>query len=303
MKELENNILMIIAGGIGKNIAATAVVTSIKTAKPKATIIIATAYPFVWENNPNVSLTLDLNSQHKLYVEKIKREKWTIIAHDPYHHEEYLYKKNHIIETWCHLIGIESISLKPQLFFTEKEFENAKKILPKTSKPIFVIQTSGGAPNQRFPISWARDLHIDIAQKVVNEMIKNNYEVIHLRRSDQPSLVGTTWINATPREIMALIKFSDKRLFIDSFPQHTAAALGLQSVVTWVSNDPKTFGYNIHKNLIPPTGRPEEQKNFRHYPNSYLEQFDITGAIEQYPYIEPMEKLFSAEEILKTLLS
>ena len=102
---------------------------------------------------------------------------------------------------------------------------------------------------------------------------------------------------------MALIKFSDKRLFIDSFPQHTAAALGLQSVVTWVSNDPKTFGYNIHKNLIPPTGRPEEQKNFRHYPNSYLEQFDITGAIEQYPYIEPMEKLFSAEEILKTLLS
>lgn len=94
--------------------------------------------------------------------------------------------------------------------------------------------------------------------------------------------------------MMCLIAYSKRRLFIDSFPQHAAAALSLPSVVTWVSNSPDMFGYSLHKNIVAkaPTA-------FRHYPDSYLEKIDITGNFTQDPY--DSDPPFSSEEILKAL--
>jgi len=295
-KTFKKNILLVIAGGIGKNVLATAVVESIKKSAPQSSITIATAYPFVWKNNPHVVSALDLNSEmYGFFKDQIAHGNWTILNHDPYHADEYLNRQTHLIDTWCHLIGIEPVTHTPSLFFTETEKDLAKRLLPDTKKPLFFIQTSGGAPNQRFPISWARDLPLEVAQTVVNDMNKKGYHTVHLRRNNQPALENTTWVEATPRDMMAMMPFSKKRLFIDSLPQHAAAAFNLPSVVMWIVNDPKIFGHKMHTNI-----QADVDKNFRHNPMSYLEKYDITGAIEQDPFNDNSE-IFDAEEILKAL--
>ena len=44
-----------IEGGIGKNIAATAVVATYKKAKPERNIIVVSAWPEVWTRNPDIA--------------------------------------------------------------------------------------------------------------------------------------------------------------------------------------------------------------------------------------------------------
>ncbi len=292
--------MFIIAGGMGKNISATAVLESFKKAYPQSHIIINTAFPYVWSNNPDIDEVLDLNRDFAFYAEKIKGKDITIFAEDVYHTEDFILKKSHLIDCWCGLLGIKSTTHQPKIFFTAEEQEAAKNKLfaaaTGSGKPLFFIQTSGGAQNQRYPISWARDLPLPVAQDVVNEMNKRGYETIHIRRKNQPTLEHTTWINTTPREMMAMIPYSEKRLLIDSFAQHAAAALKLPSVVTWVSNSPDTFGYSLHTNLVA-----DIQTSFRHEPGAYLERFDITGAIEQCPY--DTNRLFDVTAILEALFA
>ena len=310
LKKTPENYLLIIAGGIGKNILATAVVASFKKAKPDANLVIMTAHPIAWQGNPEIKAVYDLNNPPPLYQEVLGHKKWTIFRHDPYLTEDFLYRRAHLIDIWCKLLGVPVSTRQPKVFVTQEETERAEKLLaesviseslesgkgaPPIKKPVFLIQTSGGAPNQKFPISWARDLPLTTAQKVVDAMNKKGYQTYQIRNINQPALENVTWLNATTREIMAVLPFSDKRLFIDSLPQHAAAALGLPSVVTWIINSPKMFGYPLHHNI-----EANVDASFRHYPMSYLEKFDITGAIEQCPF--DTTEIFDVEAILKTLL-
>jgi hypothetical protein len=66
---------------------------------------------------------------------------------------------------------------------------------------------------------------------------------------------------------------------MDSFAQHVAAALNLSSVVLWVVNSPKVFGYNIHTNII---ANPETKKS--DIRASYLNKYNIGGELVEFPY-------------------
>ncbi len=298
IKRQPEQLLVTITGGIGKNILATAVIASLKAARPETTITIATAYPFVWVNNPDIADAYDLNNCPTLYVDLMKGKKWTIYKHDPYHTEDFMYRRGHLIDIWCKLLDVPVATRDPRLYFTADEEQKATELLAQNKKqkdkPVFLIQTSGGIPAQKYPISWARDLPMTTAQKIVNEMNARGYHSVHLRHQNQPILENVTWVNATTRQVMSLIPHSTKRLFIDSFPQHAAAAFGKPSVVTWIVNSPKMFGYAMHHN-IETTAKPL----FRHYPASYLEKFDITGAIDQYPFADT--NVFDANLLVKAL--
>lgn len=287
-----NKIVFMISGGIGKNVMATAMIEATKKQFPKKEIIIATAWPAAWFNNPNVSKIIDIVREKDIF-KKINRDSFSFFNHDPYFEQDFIYRKKHLIEIWSKMYGIKYNGELPKLYFSESEKKDVKNRLP-IDKPLFFIQTSGGAPNQEFPISWMRDMPLNIAQEIVNKMISKGYRVIHLRREDQYPLEKTDRLDFNLREAMCAIQFSEKRLFIDSFAQHAAAALEKPSVVTWIGNKPEIFGYKIHKNLLP-----IEKPKFRHQVDSYLEPFNITGLIHECPY--NTDKLFNVEEIIKNL--
>ena len=306
-EQKEHFFIFNIAGGVGKNIMATAVVEAIKKAHPESKIIVTTPWTIAWENNPHVEKTVSLEHAPFFYREFIRDRDCTILRLDPYNAQDFLDRKKTLAEIWCDLCEVPYNGELPGLYFTDAEMEIIRKkiyepaiqstnkapIDPK--KPLFFIQPSGGAPNQPYPISWSRDLPIVTVEKIVRDMNAAGYRTIHLRRENQLAIPGTEWINFTLREAMGAVKFSNKRLFVDSFGAHAAAAWRLPAVVPWVTNTPVVFGYKMHTNIFP-----DAKEVFRHRMESYLEAYDIVGKWHEHPY--ESDQIFDAEKIVKLLL-
>ncbi len=294
MIEKDNFIIFVVNGGAGKNVLATAVVKAVKYANPDSNIIILSAYKEIWMYNPNVYRTYVLGQTNYFYNDYIKGKKNVrIMALEPYSTSDYILKDKHLIEIWCDLVGVKYNGEKPELFFNQREIEYCENFYQLKQSPIFLIQTNGGA-KQDTKISWVRDLPLSTAQEVVN-VVRQNYRVIHIRRNDQPEINGVEQFQGGLRDLMVLIKYSQKRLFIDSVCQHIASALDKPSTVLWVKNAPTVLGYSLHDNIVTTV---EDEMDILY--DGVLEQYDITGNIYQCPYKEGT-KLFDTEDVLRSI--
>ncbi len=290
-----DRLIFVISGGTGKNIIATGVIEAARKQFPAAEIIIATPWTDVWLNNPHINRAVDFIKEPDLYKNYVNKPNTTVFLHDVYHEESFIHKRKHLTESWADMCGIRYNGEAPKLYFTDAERAATKAKLPQDGKPLFFIQTSGGAQNQDYPISWMRDMPLSIAQRVVDRMNALGYTTVHLRRPDQYGLDGTFVPHFTVRELLCSIEFSNKRLFIDSVAEHAAAALDKPSVIVWTGNRPNIFGWNIHTNLLP-----RETPKFRHKIDSYLELYNITGLIHECPY--DTDELFDVDKIITELL-
>lgn len=283
-----------IEGGMGKNILATAVVSSLKKSEPKRQIIIVTAWPAVWFNNPNVHQIYPISQTANFYKNFVKDKDCKVFRQDPYHHQDYILNKKHLIDVWCGLLGIKNDGEGPKLHFSPLELDFVRqKMLTGVTKPIFLLHTNGGAQNGR-PYSWYRDLPMQNAVDIVN-YFKNDYHIYQIGYENQQLIPGCNKLTLQTREILAAPLFSKKRLFIDSFSQHAAKALGKQSVICWIGNKPEILGYDSHVNVFP-----NVEPVFDTMHSSYLEDADISGNPIQFPY--DRIKIFNSEEIINKLI-
>lgn len=292
MKEEKYSVFEI-SGGIGKNILATSVISSLKKSDPERKIIIVSAWVEVWFNNPNVYKIYPFNNLANFYKSYIKDKDVKIYKHEPYFQEDYILNKKHLIETWCNLYNIEYDNSYPKIYLNPLEIE-ATRIQLKLDKPIMIMHTNGGADNQKIPYSWFRDLPYLNGLDIIEEF-KEKYNIYQVGRENQNLLPNTTRLNLPLRYLFCAFLFSEKRLLIDSFSQHLCAALQLPSTVVWIGNKPEIVGYKIHKNIncnLSPV--------YDTYHSSYLNDFSLHGDVEVFPY--NTLKLFNSEEIIKSLI-
>ena len=283
-----------IEGGIGKNILATAVVSSLKKSNPDRKIIVVTGWAQVWFNNPNVFRVYPFGNTAHFHTSYIKDKDVKIYRQDPYFQEDYILKREHLIKIWCDLCGVEYDNSKPQIYLNKLEIE-VTKLKMDFSKPIMILHTNGGADNGKIPYSWFRDLPYTNGVDVV-EYFKKDYNIYQVGRENQTLLPNVKRLSLPLRELFCAFLFSQKRLLIDSFSQHLCAAFGLPSTVIWIGNKPNVLGYNIHNNIVC-----DKQKVNDTYHSSYLEDFDIQGDPIQFPY--DTLKLFDSETIIQSLLT
>jgi hypothetical protein len=286
-----------IEGGMGKNVLATAVVSSLKNSDPERNIIIVSAWPQVWFNNPNVYQIYPFGQIANFYKNYIDGQDTKIFRVDPYHTEDYILNRKHLIQIWCDLCGVEWDGNPPRLYFSPLEIEYIKlKITNGVTKPIFLLHTNGGAGgNNSRPYSWYRDIPLANAKDVV-DYFKNDYHIYQIGYEGQNIIDGCNRLNLETREILAAPLFSRKRLFIDSFSQHASAALGIKSVVCWIGNKPNVLGYSTNINV-----KPNVEPVYDTYHSSYLDDFDIGGNPIQFPY--DTLKIFDSNEIINKLIS
>ena len=289
-------IIFQIDGGIGKSVAATAMCRAIKTQYPNDKLIVITGYPEVFLCNPNVDKVFNFNNLNYFYEDHIEGQDVKMLLHNPYLETDFITNGGHLIKVWCEMFGIKYNGEQPEVFINNREQTFFGNQFGNSQKPIMLLQTNGGAPNQPNKYSWTRDLPTATAQKIVYAFA-NDYNIVHIRREDQIPLQGTTPIQADFRAIAVLISMSAKRLFIDSFAQHTAAALGLPSVVCWIGNTPSQFGYELHTNIIAnaPTLKPE----LRH---SVFSKYNISGNATEFPYNNE-DEIFDVDVIIEALRS
>lgn len=287
-------IVFSIEGGIGKCILGTAVCKAFAEQIPNKKLVVVSGYPEVFLNNPYVYRSFSFTNIQYFYDEYIKDRDTEIFVHNPYGTSDFVYKRKHIIQIWCELFGLKyDVSYHPQIFITQREQDFFSRQV-NVDKPIFLLQTNGGADNQSVKYSWARDIPIALAQKVVN-FYSSDYSILHVRRSDQFSLENTIQVTASFRELCVYATLSSKRLLMDSFLHHLCSSLHLPSTVLWIVNSPIVFGYNFNDNIVskPFTNKPELR-------GSFLQEFNIAGEPLEFPY-HSEDEIFDLNEVVQSL--
>ena len=265
-------------GGHGKQVMATAVCRAIKKKYPDRKLIVTTAWDGPFFYNPDVWRFYSFG-QMQYFFDDFINDDTIILRHEVYHSEDHILQRKHLIESWCGIYGIKPDGVKPKIYLNPREVEIARDKIKPDQRPIMLLQTHGGSPNAQYSKkSWFRDMPMEIAQKLVNYFSKS-YRILHIRTPEQPALQGTELLNLPFRELYAVFPLSTKRLFIDSFAQHVATALDLQSTVVWIGNKPEVFGYEENINITPHVDKVRELNKF-----SYIDQFDISGQIQQFPF-------------------
>ena len=287
------NIIFQIDGGLGKSIMGTAMTKVIRKRYKNAHIIVVTAYPDVFLNNPNINECFRIEEMGGAYLKYVKDQDCKLFIEDPYRNTSFLTEKEHLFRTWCKIYGLHYNNEQPELYLTQPEIDYFTPFY-NVEKPIMVIQPNGGPQGQGFQYSWTRD----IPEPTVNEIIqhyKKDYTIVHIKREDQYKYPDTLHALDGFRSIAILLQLSEKRLLIDSFGQHLAAAMGVKSTVCWVTTKPKVFGYKLHDNIQanPFTKEPQLQ-------NSVYQPFNLAQDISSISYND-LREVFDVNKIVESI--
>lgn len=279
-------------GGIGKCVASTAICEIIKKKYPDSKLVVVSAYSDVFLNNPNVDRAYNFGSTSYFYEEFVENKEVLLFGHDPYLEINHIQHKEHLLQTWCNMFGLDYNGELPKIYLTdrEKKFYQNKY---KSDKPILLIQPHGGAQTD-VRYSWARDLPENITNSVIKEF-KHSYNILHVKREDQPKYQDTYEITDNFRALCVLIEMSEKRLLIDSFLQHASTALVKKSTVCWVVNKPNVFGYDLHDNIVCNNFTTKGETR-----SAYLNKFNISGDLVEFPFNDERE-IFDEEKIIRSL--
>lgn len=283
-----------IEGGLGKNVAATALISTVKKKYADRKLILVVSYPEVFLNHPDIHRVYRVGMTSYFYDDYIKDKDTIVFRHEPYFQSDHIMRKKHLIESWCDLLNIEYENQSPILYpnLIQRDIVYGWK----REKPTMVIHSNGGPLHQESVYSWTRDLPYGIVQSLV-EKYSNRYHIIQVGRHETHSVPGVEFVNRemTNHELFSLLVLSEKRVLIDSCLQHAAAAMKLKSTVLWVGTSPKNFGYKIHTNLEakPPKGNVKMV-------DSYLYDYSFEGIIHECPYND-LSEMFDISEILKAI--
>jgi len=295
----EENVILGIDGGAGKNIVGTVVVRELRKKYPDKQIIVMTGWPDIFKFNPNVDRVFRFDNAAYFYDQYIANGKGLFFKTEPYYSSDYILKKKHIAEVWCDQLGLPCESIVPELFVTKDEDKAAKEFIENKEKPSLLIQHTGGMyttdPNVKKTF-YTRDIPVDVAQSVGNIMSKTHHIFV------AGYAEHFVWENAERlsfplRSEIALLPYIDKFVLIDSLFQHATAAMHKQAVVCWSGTSPDVLGYSSHINLRHEVCKTPEC----HRPNTYLYDFGVNkDNFWECPY-DRVCKDYTANEILEAL--
>jgi hypothetical protein len=283
-----------VEGGLGKNIAATSLISSIKQKHPDRKIILVASYPEIFLNFPEVERVYAAGNTPYFYQDYIENKDTLVYRHEGYFQTKHISKKQHLIESWCELFDLEYTNQLPVLLLNM--VQQRMTYSWQREKPIMVIQTNGGPLNDNRIYNWTRDMPPFIASELVNYYSKE-YHIIQICRNEREAIPGAEAIYQplSNFELLTVLAVSQKRILIDSSLQHAAAGMKLSSTVLWVGTSPKVFGYDMHSNIQanPPKFQPK-------LISSYLFDYDFTGEPIQCPYDNVFE-MFDLKQIIETV--
>ena len=295
-REMDKFLVWHIEGGLGKNVAATALLPSLAKKYSGRKIIVVASYPEVFLNHPDVFRVYRVGMTQYFYEDYILGKDTIVFRHEPYFQTGHILKQKHLVENWAELLGVEYKKQLPALHMNmiQKNFQHSWK----RDKPVLLLQTNGGLfQGQQHGYSWTRDIPVELAVWIAEKFV-NDYHIIQLTRDGAPVIEGIEVVNfaMTNMELFSLVAASEKRILIDSCIQHAAAALNLPSTVLWIGTAPENFGYDMHTNVkaLPPKGTTK-------LIDAYLFDASFEGVPHECPY-NNVEEIFDLQKLERTLL-
>jgi hypothetical protein len=288
-----------VMGGLGKNIAATAVAQVIKKAYPDRELICLASWPELWANLPFVYRVFPLGNVQYFYDEYVDGKDSLFFLQEPYFTSTHINKTHRLVESWCMMYGLTYQGEQPALKINSEQKKAIRNFYePKfEGKPFLLIHTNGGLFTSERPHAWARDMPIDVAEKVAKHFKKTHF-IMQVTRPASPKIddVFVRQEQLSNTELMGLLELTDKRLLIDSSLQHGAAAFNLPSTVLWNATSSVIFGHNIHDNIQ------AKDKPKKSLPGSVYFDYQFDGNENEFPYEEEdLKDLFNVDQIIASL--
>lgn len=296
LSKTEKYLVWHIDGGLGKNIAATALCQTIKETYPDRKLIMVVSHPECFLNNPFIDRVYFSGNKSYFYEDYIRDKDTLFYKQEPYNQTDHILRKKHLINNWCDILGIPYTGQQPQVFVNMAQKMTTSLWL--RNKPTMVLQTNGGPlTGQKYGYSWARDLPYEYAQQIVDKY-KKDYHIFQVTRPDSQKLDGVEVIDKpmANMELFAMLVNAKKRVLIDSCMQHAAAAFKLKSTVFWVGTSPTVFGYKIHDNII---ANPPKNGGIKLI-DSYMFDYNLDGVLHECPYIDASE-MFDISQIYNSI--
>jgi len=297
----EKYLIWHVQGGLGKNVAATALCQDIKEKYPDRKFILVCSWPEIFLNNSYIDKVYGLHNLSYFYENYIENKDVIIFKQEPYEQTGHITKKKHLIENWCDILNISYQNQQPTIPINYSQQQLILKW--KRDKPILLLQTNGGPlflnsnPTENIlPYHWTRDIPQELSQAIVSKYF-NNYHIIHVTRQGGYTLENVERLDyeVSSMELLALVASSQKRILIDSCLQHMAASLSLISNVIWIGTNPTSFGYSLHNNILS-----KQPKNLHQLINSYLFDYNFSNNTHECPYTNVTE-IFDIPQVLNHL--
>jgi ADP-heptose:LPS heptosyltransferase len=254
-------IQLIIGGGRGDLVMATALIRSLKAKGVKVRCVCVAPNDSVLKNNPLIDelVTIDfeaaytLKSKENIFTKKIFEQ----LAHLQPANQSFVIEmpgpdyatiskygltppiEIHFLQYQAYLLGLP-YSEELELYFTEEEERWGEKY-----KGAVLIQTStGGTTYKDWPIErWA-----ELAARLKNEIGVTVYQV----GSPEDKKVSGLERLPSPSLLHAAAALKACRFFIglDSFFNHVSKAVHKPSLILWASTNPLAYGYTQNINLV-----------------------------------------------------
>ena len=295
----EKYLIWLIDGGLGKNVAATSLCKDIKQTHPDRVFILLCTYPDVFTNNPYIDRVFGLNKLSYFYETYIQDKDTLIFRQDPYHQSGHIINKDHIIKSWCDILGLSYTNQQPDLYLNyAQKFPKSKYL---RNKPLLLLQTTSGQfykndGTLEEPYHWQRDIPYELATYIVQKY-SSRYHIIHFTTPGGYTLEGVERLDKdiSFTEMCHLLLNSSKRILINSVLQHIAPSFNLPSDVIWIGSSPEVYGYKIHNNILPIS-----PKIKNHLVNSIVEKFHLGNNELECPY-NNLSEMFNIQEVLNRL--
>ena len=289
-----------VQGGLGKNVAATALVNDFKNRYPERKLILVCSFPELFLNYKAIDRVYSIGNHPYFYENYIENKDVIIFKHEPYEQTGHITKKNHVIKSWCELLDIKYQNQQPNLLINISQNQYLKKW--DRPKPILLLQTNGGPlqdlnnPIPPVAYEWTRDIPIELAQSIVDKY-SLKYHIIHLTKPEGYILSGVERLDTKVplMNLISLVSTSHHRILIDSSLQHLSAAMNLPSIVFWIGTSPTVFGYNLHKNI---TAKLPIKAN--QLINSYTFDYQFADNSHECPYLN-VNEMYNIKETLNSL--
>jgi hypothetical protein len=292
---MEKYVVFHVEGGLGKNVASTAVIPAIKKKYKDRKLVVLASWPEIYLNNPHIHRVYRLGTSPYFWDDYINKKDSIFLRREPYFETGHIMQKDSLIKTWHQMYDLEYSGKElPQIYMNM--MQSAYSQMWRREKPVMVLHTNGGPIMDNQPVySWSRDIPFHLATEIVNKF-GNQYHIIQVCKHDnqriQSPLVEHVVRQMSNYELFTLLHVSAKRVLIDSCLQHAAAAFNLPSTVLWVGTRPNIFGYDVHNNIV--ANKPADNLKL---PDSVYFDFQLGGLYHECPYTN-FEEIFDTKKVL-----
>lgn len=295
----EKFVVFHVEGGLGKNVASTAVIKNIAEKHPDRKLIVLASFPEVFMNNPYVYKVHRMGNTQYFWEDYINQKDTIVLRREPYFETSHIMRQTPLHETWHKMYDLpyNRDTDSPELY--TNMIQSEMQLNWQRQKPILLLHTNGGPLIDGAPIyAWTRDMPKYIIEAIFQHF-GQQYHIIqvckHQSQAINNPIVEPVFRPMSNFELFSLLKASAKRVLIDSCLQHAAAAYKLPSTVLWIGTHPEMFGYKIHSNIVakPPIG------NVKKLDATYFD-YALEGQFHECPYNSP-DEMFDAQEVLRTV--